>query len=443
MITRIEALNYRCLRHIDQRLGPFHVLVGPNASGKTTFLDVVSFLSDLVSKGLDEAINARTQNFQDLVWGRKGESFELAVEAEIPEDRRQMLPLEHQKFTTIRYKIGVVFNSATNRVEISDEIVHLVNRSIDGVADFSNPEKHEKRSDIVPDSLDQWSDESLDVARKNNLMFARDAPGGYFAESGFDTILSETFPHGDDMPEGMKRQVFPLRPGPRASTLAMVPSDEFFFPVTSWFKKLLIEGVQAIQLDGLSLKKPARVGHGRGFKTDGSNLPWAVSELRTRHKKRFNLWVSHLRTALPDLKDLRVVSRPEDNSLYILVRYENGVEVPSWMVSDGTLRLLALTILAYLPDFKGVFLIEEPENGIHPQAVETLFQSLSSVYDAQVFMATHSPMILGIVKPSQVLCFSRDADGATHIVRGDQHPALEYWRGETDLGTLFASGVLS
>jgi predicted ATPase len=48
MITLVEALNYRCLRYIRQPLGPFHVLVGPNASGKTTFLDVIAFLERLV-----------------------------------------------------------------------------------------------------------------------------------------------------------------------------------------------------------------------------------------------------------------------------------------------------------------------------------------------------------------------------------------------------------
>jgi len=31
MITKIEALNYRCLRYVSRALGPFHVLVGPNA----------------------------------------------------------------------------------------------------------------------------------------------------------------------------------------------------------------------------------------------------------------------------------------------------------------------------------------------------------------------------------------------------------------------------
>ena len=112
------------------------------------------------------------------------------------------------------------------------------------------------------------------------------------------------------------------------------------------------------------------------------------------------------------------------------------------MVSDGTLRLLALTLPAYLPELGGMYLIEEPENGIHPRAVETMFQSLSSVYDAQILLATHSPVILSVVKLNQVLCFAKTADGATDIVQGHQHPALRQWRGETNLGVLFASGVM-
>ncbi len=104
--------------------------------------------------------------------------------------------------------------------------------------------------------------------------------------------------------------------------------------------------------------------------------------------------------------------------------------------------MLALTILAYLPDMEGTYLIEEPENGIHPSAVETVFQSLSSVYRAQILLATHSPVILSLAKPDQVLCFNRTAQGATDIVLGSEHPRLRTWRGETDLGTLFASGVL-
>lgn len=45
MISLIEAKGYRCLRYVRQALGDFHVLVGSNASGKTTFLDVVDVSS--------------------------------------------------------------------------------------------------------------------------------------------------------------------------------------------------------------------------------------------------------------------------------------------------------------------------------------------------------------------------------------------------------------
>lgn len=48
MIVEIEALSYRCLRYVRQPLAPFQVLIGPNASGKSTFLDVAAFLADLV-----------------------------------------------------------------------------------------------------------------------------------------------------------------------------------------------------------------------------------------------------------------------------------------------------------------------------------------------------------------------------------------------------------
>ena len=100
MIRTIEALNYRCLRHVHPALDDFHVLVGPNASGKTTFLDVVAFLADLVSDGLDRAIEERTQNFADLVWRREGGQLELALEADIPEQRRKLLERPADPFVT-------------------------------------------------------------------------------------------------------------------------------------------------------------------------------------------------------------------------------------------------------------------------------------------------------------------------------------------------------
>ena len=105
-------------------------------------------------------------------------------------------------------------------------------------------------------------------------------------------------------------------------------------------------------------------------------------------------------------------------------------------------RLLALKILAYEPDLSGTYLIEEPENGIHPHAIENVIQSLSSVYDAQVLLTTHSPLVARLAKPDQLLCLALTEDGETDIVTGDEHPRLRDWQGEADLGTLLAAGVL-
>src|SRR5438309_11454099 len=100
MIQLIEALDFRCLRYVCQPLGRFHVLVGPNASGKTTFLDVVSFMGRVVSHGPEAAVRQRTENINDLFWLREGARFELAVEARIPVDRKARL---ERDFDSIRY----------------------------------------------------------------------------------------------------------------------------------------------------------------------------------------------------------------------------------------------------------------------------------------------------------------------------------------------------
>ena len=111
MITLIEALNYRCLRYVRQPLTPFHVLVGPHASGKTTFLDVVGFLARLLSDGVAEAVEERTLNFKDLVWNREGQAFELAIELDIPQDLQNGLP---RGYTQIRYEVRVGIHADTS-----------------------------------------------------------------------------------------------------------------------------------------------------------------------------------------------------------------------------------------------------------------------------------------------------------------------------------------
>jgi AAA15 family ATPase/GTPase len=416
MLTKIEVLNYRALRYINQTIGPFQVLVGPNASGKSTFLDVVAFISDIINKPTPiEAVRQRARDFRDLTWMRSSNWLELAVEASIPDTSRQS-----NQPAKLRYevRIGLDENSELSLLTETLWLIPIVSQSSNGHRQsnlFPEPPKIPVRITQDPDkrSPKGWKK----VVNKTT--------------SGNDYFKSETT-EWNNM----------FRLGPKRSALANLPEDQERFPAATWFKRYIGEGIQRIMLNSEALRLPSPPQSPRTFLPDGSNLPWVIYELEQKQPEQIIKWVQHVQTALPDIKGLRTIERPEDRQRYLVLDYETGLEVPSWTVSDGTLRMLALTILAYLPNLTGIYLIEEPENGIHPRAVETVYQSLSSVYDAQILIATHSPVILSLIKPEQLLCFARTPDGETDIVRGDEHPRLADWRGETSLSTLFASGVL-
>jgi hypothetical protein len=385
MITRIKAERYRCLQSIDQAVGPFQILVGPNGSGKSAFLEVVVFLATLVSEGLENAVT--TENFSELVWQREGSGFTISIEAELPE--RSRVPMGGNVSRSVCYEVEVQTDPVGDSVIVANETVSL---------SADNPEVR------------------IDVVRRQqkSVLFKEERGDGAYSF---------------DLPRNL-------------SGLGNLPPDESKFPGAIWLKNLLLDGVQYVILDNELLRGASPPYQGKPKVLDGFTFPRLVARLMEHFPELFKDWIAHVRTALPDLETVYTVVRPEDKYRYLMLRYRDGVELPSWAASDGTLRLLAMTILAYLTDFKGIYLIEEPENGVHPSALETIFQSLSSVYEGQVLVASHSPILLSLANPEQLLCFHPTPSG-TQIVRGADHPLLRQWKGEVSLGDLFASGVLT
>ena len=160
--------------------------------------------------------------------------------------------------------------------------------------------------------------------------------------------------------------------------------------------------------------------------------------------------MERLRVLEPRLEEINFYVAPDNKIIPFLDLKDVGRF--AWpTLSDGALRYLALLYEIDLADRATEWLggirsplvmIEEPENGIHPLAVETVYRSLSSVYNAQILLATHSPVILSLARADDVLCFAKTGDGATDIVRGSDHPALRQWKGTPNLGVLLGSGVL-
>ena len=420
MITRIEALNYRCLRHVAQDLGPFHILVGPNASGKSSFLDVPGLMRDLVRDGrqdIGDVISSRAPNYQDLVWQHKGERFELAIEAAIPESLREHLTGGQ---TTCRYDLGIGSASPNGELGVYKEHLTLM----------PPPSQQEREEAQQQPSLGVVEIIPGGEASRHLAVICREQRG-----SRDETVFRTEVP--PDKPPAFDLLTFSL--SSRTCALANLPLDQNLFPVATWFGQFLVDRVRSVALASKAMREPSPPNARRAFMPDGSSVPWLVDQLAPRD---YEQWLAHLRTELPNLAGIRSVERPEDRHRYLKLKYEGGLEVPSWVVSDGTLEMLALTLLPYLPDKEATYLVEEPENCIHPTAIEAVVESLASVCDGQVLLATHSPVVLGLADLEQVLCFSRTEADGTRITPGTHHRVLRNWRGEVGLDVLFASGVL-
>lgn len=414
MIRRIEALNYRCLRDVAQDMAPFQILVGPNASGKSAFLDVVAFLGDLLREGPHAAVTGRSATAKDLCWRRLGDRFELAVELRLPPEVRDRL---RQRYDRCRYHVAVGEGATPEEVRLVFESFAL----------------GEQRA-TVQQAPSLFGSESGEPMSRERLAHATPSDGWRWVvrrteESTEDEFRAED-PHVD------RDDKFALGRG--RSALANLPEDEILYPAATWAKGVLRERVQWITSESTKGTGPAGL-QWEPLLPDGLNLPAAVQLLR-KDERRFTSWIEHVRSVIPDLEDVRDMT-VEERPLTVIVKYRE-LTLPGWLVSDGTLRLLALTVLAYTPMRHAVCLIEEPETGIHPRAIEAVFQSMSSVYDGQVLAATHSPILVGLARPDDLLCFSRSEEGATAIVPGREHPRLRHWKEGVDLSELYAAGVL-
>lgn len=417
MIRRLQVLHYRALKYTDIELSNFHILIGPNASGKSTFLDVINLIKDILNEGPHKAVEKRASRFNELLWMQQGTKFEIAIELEIPKDIRG--GLKNKDYSLVRYEISLQFDDKKG-VIVGGENLWLMKESND-------LNKNRIQRTLFP----------IEPEEPNYLVSPRK-----WTPAGWRKVISKSAKWNDYFKSETTDWNITYKFGPLKASLARMPEDEERFPVALWTKNTLLEGIQFLQLNSSIMRWSCRPDLPVAFQPDGSNLPKVIQYLKKEQPDSFNRWIKHIHTALPEIEEVQVKERPENRFLYLNIKYKNGIELPSWVISDGTLRLLAQTIIAYLPEKNRIYMIEEPENGLHPLAIESVFQSLSSVYDNQILLASHSPVFLRLAKPKDILCFSKTGSGAVDIVRGEQHPKLRDWRKDIDLATLHAAGVL-
>ena len=287
MIRRIQALRYRCLRYVDVRLDRFHVLVGPNAGGKSTLFDALAFLSDVVRDGLDAAVERRTHNFQDLVWDRPDDvgGFELAVEFDLPQAVEARLP-PARDFRAFRYELAVSEDDDCAFIE-SERGMLMPEPKLD----------RRRRSLSFPDP----------PAVADTILMGK--------RRGVRTILSKSRQRRDTFNTEVSERsgagwITSTSFGSRRSTLGNLPESPEDFPAATYVKELLKNRVQCLFLDAVKMRRASPPNQRRvHFASDGSNLPWMVRHLKENHAGDYDEWLRHVQTTLPDLKAVETEGR--------------------------------------------------------------------------------------------------------------------------------------
>ncbi len=435
MITRIEATNYRCFSRLNVDVDAMTVLAGANGSGKTTLLDIPSLLGDLLmhrrlGEGFLNSVQPRgprASTFTELIHQDRGNWFILALEAELPQDVVTTLldsapPTVQQNpdlwLRFIRYEVRFeVFNR--RQLQVKNEYAFL----------FST--KHPPTRDTADRDVARLHGE-IDPHAKWQFIITRE----YGGESEFRAETREP---------GKSRKSPPRQTAVPSDRLAlgMVGFEgRQLFPASRWLLDLLTVETVFFDPNWAELRMASPPGLPSKLMANGRNLPWLALDLQDNYPEAFETWTEHVRIALPQVSHIELIKREEDYHAYFKVTYNNQYTVTSSGLSEGTLRILALTLLAYLPDAPRLLVVEEPENGIHPRAIEAVLQGLSSMYDSQVLVSSHSPIVVAQVPLERLLAARIERDGAASFVAGPQHPRLRDWKGEIDLGTLFAAGVL-
>lgn len=192
------------------------------------------------------------------------------------------------------------------------------------------------------------------------------------------------------------------------------------------------------------VRQTAEVADNRFLRQDGSNLPAMLFLLLLRHRAHYNRIVSTLQLMMPQLHDF--ILEPERlNPSSIQLRFrERGSDRDLYVsqLSDGMLRFACLATLLLQPELPPLLLIDEPELGLHPAAIELLCALLSSAAQkTQVLVATQSVLMVdGQEDPENILVTERDPSGATLARRLDA-AALQSWLQEYSLGDLWLKNV--
>ena len=393
-LTRVAVQHYKSLGDVTVDLHPqVTVLVGPNATGKSNWVDALRFLRDACRDNLDHAIVSRggiarirqstAARSSPIRWEIKGEkTFDKTFD-------------EPEGIKGFQYLLELTALSGGNyRVEREDGL------DWDGMPDYKG------KRDLVHDQNFTRSKDGIVTLGHEKLM-------NYPLEK-------------DQLWLGTNGREFNFYPYAEETII--------FSHIRDWTFSTLYPNVLR-QLMPLDTRKELR--------EDASNWASVVrAATRTAKGKRMlERVVEMMKVVLPDFQGVRVTTAGS-----YLVPYfqfaEEGQNIRQFdpvQLSDGTLRIFGLLLSLYQSPPPSLMVIEEPEQTVHPGVLGMLADAFKEVSEVtQVVVTTHSPHLVEHFAPEHIRVVSMD-NGLTHIAPIKHSQQMAVQRGLMSLGEFMAA----
>jgi len=385
MITYIKINGFKSFQNFEMEFTPLTVIAGTNASGKSNLFDALNLLSRLAeSDNLKRAFSEQRGEFIELFtqYGDDKYASEMHFIVEMLVNRMVTDAWGNEadlKYTRLRYELRIKRFTNTSGIEdlnvIFEKLIKLNHQD-------------DKWVKLIPVKyLENW--------RPKVITGKRGIP--YLDTEMENNILTVLAPQ--DGVGGNKRR-FPLN---NATRTVLSSFDTIDFPHVLAAKEEM-RSWKFLQLNPDDLRQATSKNKGDDIiSTSGKNLAAALFRIKQIDIYNLTEISRKLNSFLPNFIEVDVIDDNENKQYIIKLKDTDKKEFSSRVLSEGTLRILALCILQYDDNHSGLLCFEEPENGIHPfriKAMAHLLKDLSVDFEdielplRQVIVNTHSPILV-------------------------------------------------
>ncbi len=412
MLTRLKVSGFKNLVDVDVRFGPFTCVAGANGVGKSNLFDAIRFLGALADDTFTQAAAAvrdrggRPSDLKRLFHHvRDQHDREMSFDAEmiIPPSGTDDLGQEAEAaITLVRYGLTLRYREDSPHSAVGG--LELIRESLDRIN--------------IGDVGDQLGFPHQLKWRRTVATGRRSSP---FISTKTGTDGEVVIHLHQDGKRGRPKQLL-ARNLPK-TVLSSVNALEH---PTALLTRREMQSWRLLQLEPSALREPDRFDTPPGIQSSGAHLPATLYHLARSAASdgndgvRRDSWVyeqvaGRLADLIDDIDEVYIDKDDRRELLTLMARDLNGTAHPAKALSDGTLRFLALSVLALDDRATGLICLEEPENGIHPRRIPSMIQLLEDIAVdpdepmgpdnplRQVIVNTHSPRVVQQVPADSLL----------------------------------------